>query len=104
MLLFCPRWTCGNLLSKTLHTQPLQQVEFHLKGDDSKVGRRIAKLKEKKARAKRKARLKHQGPRVTEKSSASQGETRLPPTDASSAGDWIEREDDEYGDRGQAAN
>lgn len=88
-------------------------MEFHLKGDDSKVGRRIAKIKEKKARTKRKARLKHQGPRVTTKASAAQGETGLPPTDASSAGDWIERkdfEDDfEYGegdddDRGKAAN
>lgn len=81
-----------------------QQVEFHLKGDDSKVGRRIAKLKEKKTRAKRKARLKHQGPRVTEKASASQGEMRLPPTDASSAGEWIEGEYDEDCDRGNAAN
>lgn len=38
-----------------------QQVEFQLKGDDSKTGRRIAKLRNKKARAQRKARLKHQG-------------------------------------------
>lgn len=37
-------------------------MEFQLKGDDSKTGRRIAKLRNKKARAQRKARLKYQGP------------------------------------------
>ena len=37
------------------------KVEFQLNGDDSKVGRRINKIRNRKARSQRKARLKHQG-------------------------------------------
>lgn len=40
---------------------PHKKVEFQLKGDDSKVGRRISKIRNRKARSQRKARLKHQG-------------------------------------------
>ncbi|CAM9899505.1 unnamed protein product [Ectocarpus fasciculatus] len=38
-----------------------EKVEFQLMGDDSKVGRRINKIRNKKARSQRKSRLKHQG-------------------------------------------
>lgn len=44
---------------------PNEKVEFHLNGDDSKVGRRINKIRNKKARSQRKSRLKHQGATTT---------------------------------------
>lgn len=43
-------------------------------GDESKTGRRIAKLRNKKARSQRKSRLKHQG-----KTTAPAGEGNAPP-------------------------
>ncbi|CAM9926655.1 unnamed protein product [Ectocarpus sp. 6 AP-2014] len=42
-----------------------EKVEFQLMGADSKVGRRINKIRNKKARSQRKSRLKHQGAAAT---------------------------------------
>ncbi|CAN0028590.1 unnamed protein product, partial [Scytosiphon promiscuus] len=39
-----------------------EKVEFQLEGEDSKVGRRIDKIRTRKARSQRKARLKHHDP------------------------------------------
>ena len=77
-------------------------MEFHLKGDESKVGRRIAKLKEKKARAQRKSRLKHQGPRQVTK--AHGGSAPAPEDDfEDDFGDDFQDEDGNARGRGKAA-
>ncbi|CAM9179877.1 unnamed protein product [Laminaria digitata] len=52
-----------------------EKVDFHLMGDESKTGRRIAKIRNKKARSQRKSRLKHQG----KAAEFPEGEGKAPP-------------------------
>lgn len=75
-------------------------MEFHLRSDESKTGRRIAKVRDKKARSQRKARLKHQGGAATAVTTATSPVASVTASGSNSRGDaCVESEHCNQGDQ-----
>lgn len=76
-----------------------KQVEFHLNGEQSKTGRRIAKIRNRKAKSRRKSRLKHQGDvsptgDACDRKASSPGQRRPEPSSGSSCDSGSDRDSD----------